>query len=104
MATFASARQTLSPTSAGVSSPFGSAKDLTYLMVSSAAKGENVRVNQQPRQAPGAATRRSELNRRLRLAFISGAEERSRREVGRGLSAVELERVLHRYPGDLPKQ
>ena len=43
-------------------------------------------------------------DRRLRVAFIAGAEERSRRELGRGLSEEELERVLRRYPGDVPKR
>jgi len=46
--------------------------------------------------------RRAELNRRLRLAFIAGVEERSSREHGHGLTADELRRVLARYPGDLP--
>jgi hypothetical protein len=48
--------------------------------------------------------RRTNLNRWLRLAFIKGAEEHSRREAGRGLSEEELERVLRRYPGDLPEK
>jgi hypothetical protein len=48
--------------------------------------------------------RRAELNRRLRLAFLAGAEERSVREHGRGLTADELRRVLRRYPGDLPER
>ena len=47
---------------------------------------------------------RRDLNRRLRLAFIKGAEERSRSRLGRGLSEEELERVLRRYPGDLPRR
>lgn len=50
------------------------------------------------------AAHRADLHRRLRAAFIAGAEERSRREVGRGLSEDELERVLRRYPGDVPKR
>jgi hypothetical protein len=45
--------------------------------------------------------RKADLDRRLRQAFVEGAEERSRRELGRGLTADELERVLRRYPGDL---
>jgi hypothetical protein len=69
-----------------------------------APKDENVGVNEQPRQPTGSASRRSALNRRLRVAFIAGAEERSRRELGRGLSEEELERVLRRYPGDLPRR
>jgi hypothetical protein len=53
-----------------------------------------------------AATRRrkAELNLKLRQAFIDGAEERSRRELGRGLTTEELERVLRRYPGDIPER
>jgi hypothetical protein len=50
------------------------------------------------------ATRRAELNRRLRIEYVEGAEERSRRELGRGLTADELRRVLRRYPGDLPER
>jgi hypothetical protein len=46
--------------------------------------------------------RRTALNRRLRLAFLREAEERSRLEHGRGLTADELHRVVARYPGDIP--
>jgi len=48
--------------------------------------------------------RRGDLNQRLRLAFIAGSEERSRRELGRGLTDEELRRTLRRYPGDLPER
>ena len=48
--------------------------------------------------------RLSRLNRRLRLAFLAGAEEDSRRRLGRGLTDEELERVLWRYPGDVPER
>jgi hypothetical protein len=48
--------------------------------------------------------RRADLNRRLRLAFIGGAEERSRARLGRGLTDEELERVLRWYPGDAPER
>jgi len=48
-----------------------------------------------------ARRRRAELNRRLRLAFIAGAEERSRRTVGRSLTDAELRRIIQRYPGDV---
>ena len=61
-------------------------------------------MNQPQRQPTGSASRRSALNRRLRIAFIAGAEEQSQREAGRGLTEQELERVLRRYPGDLPKR
>ena len=49
------------------------------------------------------AERRAKLERlsgRLRLVFIEGAEEESRRGVDRPLTEDELRRVLRRYPGD----
>jgi len=52
-----------------------------------------------PKQ-PTAESRRR-LNERLRQALIEGAEEDSRRRLGRALTAEELERVLRRYPGDV---
>ena len=61
-------------------------------------------MHEGPRQPPGSVSRRRELNRRLRAAFIAGAEEDSRSRLGRGLSEEELERVLRRYPGDLPER
>jgi hypothetical protein len=48
--------------------------------------------------------RRADLNRRLRLAFIEGAEGDSRSRLGRGLTEEELQRVLRRYPGDAPER
>ena len=45
--------------------------------------------------------RRANLNRRLRLAFIAGAEGRSRETTGRGLTDEELGRIIERYPGDV---
>ena len=44
--------------------------------------------------------RRARLKAALRRAFIEGAEEDSRRRLGRGLTAEELERVLRHYPGN----
>jgi hypothetical protein len=64
-------------------------------------KDQNARMNQPPRQPTGSASRRSALNRRLRIAFIAGAEERSRETTGRGLTEEELERIIERYPGDV---
>jgi len=61
-------------------------------------------VNQPPSRPTDSSDRFRELNRRLRVAFIAGAEERSRRELGRRLSEEELERVLRRCPGGLPKR
>ncbi len=46
-------------------------------------------------------THRRELHRRLRLAFLAGAEERSRTDQGRGLTEPELRAILERYPGDV---
>jgi hypothetical protein len=61
-------------------------------------------ANHEPRaDATWPTGRWPELNRRLRLAFLAGAEERSVREEGRGLTEAELKAVLRRYPGDLPK-
>jgi hypothetical protein len=48
--------------------------------------------------------RRARLNQRLRQAFIEGAEEDSQGRLERGLTAEELERVLRRYPGDVPER
>jgi hypothetical protein len=45
--------------------------------------------------------KRRRLNERLRAAWIEGAEEESRRRLGRGLTADELARVLRRYSGDV---
>lgn len=56
-----------------------------------------MRRDTEPIEAKG----RQPLNRRLRQAFVEGAEEQSRRDHGRGLSEEELRRVLERYPGDL---
>jgi hypothetical protein len=53
------------------------------------------------RAASADQERRERLNQRLRQAFIAGAEEDSRRRLGRGLTSEELERVLWRYPGDI---
>jgi hypothetical protein len=54
-----------------------------------------------PPSARQATAKRPSLNERLRAAFIAGAEEDSRRRLGRGLTPDELERVLRRYPGDV---
>ena len=43
---------------------------------------------------------RRHMNLRLRLEYLTGAEEESRRRLGRGLTQLELERILRRYPGD----
>lgn len=39
--------------------------------------------------------------REMRQAFIEGAEEDTRRHLGRGLTDEELRRMLRRYPGDI---
>jgi hypothetical protein len=53
------------------------------------------------RAASADQERRERLSKRLRAAFIEGAEEDSRRRLGSGLMGEELERVLCRYPGDV---
>jgi hypothetical protein len=53
---------------------------------------------------PAQANHRGMLNRELRAAFIAGAEERSIRDKGRGLSKSELRSILARYSGDLPER
>jgi hypothetical protein len=50
------------------------------------------------------AGHRQDLNRRLRLAFLAGAEERSRQDLGRGLTEAELRAILDRYPGDVNRE
>lgn len=47
------------------------------------------------------AQRKADLNRRLRLSFLAGAEGRSRQALGRPLTDEELRRVIARYPGDV---
>jgi hypothetical protein len=48
--------------------------------------------------AQTAEDRREDQERGLRAAFVQGAEEDSRRRLGRGLTQDELERVLGRFP------
>jgi hypothetical protein len=59
----------------------------------------HARLTGMPRPADD-AERRAALNRRLRRAFLEGAEEESRRR-GQPLAAEGLSRVLRRYPGDV---
>jgi hypothetical protein len=61
-------------------------------------------MDEASRQRIEGAARRRELNRKPRRAFVEGAEERSQRKLGRGLTADELRRILRRYPGDLPER
>jgi hypothetical protein len=61
-------------------------------------------VSERSREPIESPARRQALNRRLRIAFIAGAEESSRTRLGRGLTDEELRRVLRRYPGDLPER
>ena len=42
--------------------------------------------------------READRERRLRLAFLEGAEQHSRRTLGRGLTEDELRRVTDRFP------
>ena len=56
------------------------------------------------RSAQELEAHRKELNRKLRLAFLRGAEERSQAALGRPLTEDELRRVLRQYPGDVPER
>lgn len=58
----------------------------------------------EPLESTERAPRIRALNKKLRRAFIEGAEERSQRELGRPLTTGELRRILARYPGDLPER
>jgi hypothetical protein len=55
----------------------------------------------QRRYPPELRERAVRLNKRLRAAFVAGAEEDSQRRLGRGQTADEQERVLWHYPGDI---
>ena len=51
-------------------------------------------------KTPVYTERRADFNRRLRAAFIEGAEQDSLQRLERGMTAQELERLLARYPRD----
>jgi len=51
-----------------------------------------------PEPSNNGAERRLERQRRLRLAFLEGAERQSREALGRGLTLDELRRVIGRFP------
>jgi hypothetical protein len=44
-------------------------------------------------------SRMDELRRRLRLAYVDGAEASSRETLDRGITSDELQRIIGRYPG-----
>lgn len=59
-------------------------------------------LNDQLRGVPQPdGSRTEELNRRLRFAYLDGAEEYALQAHARGLTTDELERVLRQYPGDV---
>jgi hypothetical protein len=60
-----------------------------------------VKAQKEPTDLADRGAKRRDLNERLRAAFVEGAEEDSRRRLGRGLTPDELERVLLYYPGDV---
>jgi hypothetical protein len=64
----------------------------------------SVTVMRQPDASAAATEHRRQLNRRLRAAFIAGAEKQSRKDHGRGLTAHELARIMPQYPGDMPER
>jgi hypothetical protein len=69
----------------------GSGEDTTAALVNL-----NDRLRGVPRPDGG---QMDALRRRLRLAYVDGAEEWSRTYAGRSLTRDELDRVLGRYPG-----
>jgi hypothetical protein len=50
-------------------------------------------------QKPADGSYLEELRKRLRLAYVHGAEEWTRENVGRGMTGDELGRVIGRYAG-----
>ncbi len=60
--------------------------------------GKNGRMSEQPDRPSEQEVRRRERKRRLRLAFLEGAETRSRDTLGRGLTHDELRRVIEWFP------
>jgi hypothetical protein len=54
-----------------------------------------------PSRAVDPADWQRHMNLRLRIEFIAGAEEERRGRIGRPMTAVDLERALRRYPGDI---
>jgi len=50
--------------------------------------------------SPAKDRRREDLERRLRAAFVQGAEEDSQHRLGGGLTQRELRGVLRRFPGN----
>ena len=57
-----------------------------------------------PPTAAAERARRARLNRRLRQAFVEGAEADSRRRLGPGLTAEELGLALRCYPRDVVEE
>jgi len=64
----------------------------------------SITVMSPPDPSAAAAEQRRQLNRKLRAAFLAGAEEESRQATRRGLTDKELRQVVRRYPGDLPER
>jgi hypothetical protein len=55
-------------------------------------------LDERLRGVPRDEGRLDELRRRARLAYVQGAEDRSLRELGRGLTTAEFARVIGRFP------
>ena len=53
-----------------------------------------------PLAARGVRHRRQRFQERARMEYLAGAEQNSRRRLGRGLTEDELKLVLRLYPGD----
>jgi hypothetical protein len=59
---------------------------------------DNEAMNESCRDRAASDNRRHERRMRLRLAFLEGAEQRSRDTLGRALTNDELRRVIGRFP------
>lgn len=65
--------------------------------------GDNPLMATHRNRSPDPDERRRDLDRRLRLAFLEGAEQRSRDALGRGLTDDELRRIVRRFPAETPR-
>ena len=64
-------------------------------------RGVGCTVMKASRTPIDAADWQVQMNRRLPVEYIAGAEEEWRKRTRRPMTAEELERVLRRYPGDV---
>jgi hypothetical protein len=63
--------------------------------------GRSSESQSDPLAVRGVRHRRQRFQERARMEYLQGAEQESRRHLGRGLTAEELELVLRLYPGEV---